>query len=190
MGKLALAAVVILVILIAAYWVKTRNQFIVLRNRIKDQWAQVDVQLKRRADLIPNLVEIAKGYAGFEKSTLEAVTQARARVMHADSMKEAVAANEALNSAVHRFFAVGESYPDLKANANFMQLQQEISVTENKIAMARQFYNDTILKYNNAIQIFPASVIAGMGGFYEIEFLSASETERENVKINAADFKF
>lgn len=132
--------------------------------------AQIDVQLKRRYDLIPNLLETAKGYANFERSTLEAVVKARQSAMAAADFDQAAAANGKLQAALRRLFAVSEAYPELKANANFMQLQSELSDTENKIALSRQFYNDTVLKYNNAIQMFPASFIAGLSVFIQCPF--------------------
>lgn len=184
-----LAIVALAVILILAAVIKTRNGFVVLRNRVKDQAAQIDVQLKRRFDLIPNLIQVVKGQAGFEKSTLEAVVQARGTAMKAGNLSESLKANDALTGELHRLLMVAESYPTLQSNTGFIKLQGELSETENKIAYARQFYNDTILKYNNAIQMFPASIIAGMCGFSEQAFLSITDTERENVIIGADDFK-
>ena len=189
MTKIVIAIVVVVVLLILVYLIKTRNKFVVLKNRIADQKAQIDVQLKRRYDLIPNLVETAKAYAGFEKSTLEAVTQARANAVNAKELGDEMAANAKLTSALQRFMAVSESYPDLKANTNFMQLQNELSVTEDKIAKARQFYNDTVLKYNNGIELFPANIVAGMFGYKRQAFLEAEESERAAVKISAEQFK-
>ena len=178
---------VILILLIAV--IKVRNNFVTLRNRVKNQMAQVDVQLKRRYDLIPNLLEIAKGYAGFEKSTLEAVATARAGAISAKDFDRRVAADQQLSSALSQFFAVGESYPDLKANQNFMQLQKELAETENKIALSRQFYNDTVYKYNNAIELFPASVVAGLSGFHPMSFWEVQEAERQSISIHAEDMK-
>jgi LemA protein len=175
-GAVLIVAVIFLVI------IKTRNGFVVLQNRVKNQLAQIDVQLKRRYDLIPNLLETAKGYANFERSTLEAVVKARQSAM--------AAANGKLQAALRRLFAVSEAYPELKANANFMQLQSELSDTENKIALSRQFYNDTVLKYNNAIQMFPASFIAGLCGFHPMSFWNAEEEARERITIQAEDMKF
>lgn len=191
LGVLVLVAVLIfvLVIFILVAVIKTRNSFVALRNRVKDQAAQIDVQLKRRYDLIPNLVATVKGQAGFEKSTLEAVIQARSMATQAVSLTETLKANDALTGALHRMLAVAESYPTLQSNSGFVKLQDELSETEDKIAYSRQFYNDTVLKYNDAIQMFPASIIAGMCGFSEQAFLSANDNERENVKIAADDFK-
>jgi len=187
---IVVGVIVLVVLLLLGYIIKKRNNFVVMRNRIKDQQAQIDVQLKRRYDLIPNLIETAKGYACFEKSTLEAVAKARATALGAKSLDESMAANEQLTGMLHRILAVGESYPELKANSNFMQLQNELSATEDKIAKARQFFNDTVLKYNNAIQVFPASMVAGMCGFKEYQFLEAAESERESIKISSDTFQF
>lgn len=178
----------VVVLLIAA--VKARNRFVTLRNRVKNQFAQIDVQLKRRYDLIPNLLETAKGCANFERSTLEAVVKARQGALAAADIDQALAANGKLSAALHRLLAVSEAYPELKANANFMQLQSELAETENKIALSRQFYNDTVLKYNNAIELFPASLIAGLCGFSSMPFWDAEEAERETVSIKAEDMKF
>ena len=183
-GAVLIVAVIFLVI------IKTRNGFVVLQNRVKNQLAQIDVQLKRRYDLIPNLLETAKGYANFERSTLEAVVKARQSAMAAADFDQAAAANGKLQAALRRLFAVSEAYPELKANANFMQLQSELSDTENKIALSRQFYNDTVLKYNNAIQMFPASIIASLCGFHSLSFWEAEEAERKNISINAESMKF
>lgn len=184
-----LGVAAVIVIFIIGFIIKTRNSFVILRNRVKDQGAQIDVQLKRRYDLIPNLIQVVKGQAGFEKSTLEAVMQARSRAAQAGSFSETLAANDALTGSLHRLLAVAENYPDLKANSGFVRLQGELSETENKIAYARQFYNDTILKYNNAIQLFPANIVADMCGFSEQAFLSIEKEERGNILIGADDFK-
>lgn len=184
-GAIVLAVLVILIVVI-----KIRNRLVTLRNRVKNQMAQIDVQLKRRYDLIPNLLETAKGYAGFERSTLEAIVKARQNAMSAADFDKVITANQDLSNALRQFLAVGEAYPDLKANSNFMQLQNELAETENKIALSRQFYNDTVFKYNNAMELFPASLIAGTLGFHPISFWEAKETERENISIKAEDMKF
>lgn len=154
------------------------NNLVGLRNRVKNSYAQIDVQLKRRNDLIPNLVETVKGYAGHEKGVLEEVTKARSSVMNASTPQEASEANNQLTGALKSLFAVAENYPDLKANSNFQQLQTELSDTEDKISYARQFYNDVVLKYNNACQQFPSSMIAKIFGFKEEVFFEAPEAER------------
>lgn len=190
MGMYIIIAAVLIVLVILAAAVKTRNGFVTLRNRVKNQMAQIDVQLKRRYDLISNLLETAKGYASFERGTLEAVAKARANAMAAADFGKAVAANQKLSTAVRQLFAVSEGYPELKANSNFLQLQNELTETENKIALSRQFYNDTVYKYNNAIEMFPASLIAGMGGFRPAAFWEAEEAERSSISIKAEDMKF
>lgn len=191
MGKfIVLGAVVLVVLAILIVVIKMRNSFVTLRNRVKNQMAQIDVQLKRRYDLIPNLLETAKGYAGFERSTLEAVVKARASAMSAKDFDKVVAANQELSAAIRQFIAVGEAYPDLKANNNFMQLQNELTETENKIALSRQFYNDTVYKYNNSIELFPASLIAGGFGFQSMSYWEAEEAERSSISFKAADMKF
>lgn len=190
MGKyIVIGIIVLVVLLIIAAIIKTRNSFVTLRNRVKNQMAQVDVQLKRRYDLIPNLLETAKGYAGFEKSTLEAVVQARSNAMAAKDFDKTVAANQELSSVLGRLMVVSEAYPELKANTNFMQLQNELTETENKISLSRQFYNDTVFKYNNAIEMFPASLLAGMFGFHPMSFWEVNETERKSISIKAEDMK-
>ena len=171
--------VIILVIFIIVTLIHMYNNLVGLRNRVKNSYAQIDVQLKRRNDLIPNLVETVKGYAGHEKGVLEEVTNARTSVMNASTPQEASEANNQLTGALKSLFAVAENYPDLKANSNFQQLQTELSDTEDKISYARQFYNDVVLKYNNACQQFPSSIIAKMFGFKEEVFFEAPAAERE-----------
>ncbi|WP_295591510.1 LemA family protein [uncultured Methanobrevibacter sp.] len=170
--------VIILVIFIIVTLIHMYNNLVGLRNRVKNSYAQIDVQLKRRNDLIPNLVETVKGYAGHEKGVLEEVTKARSSVMNASTPQEASEANNQLTGALKSLFAVAENYPDLKANSNFQQLQTELSDTEDKISYARQFYNDVVLKYNNACQQFPSSMIAKIFGFKEEVFFEAPEAER------------
>ena len=159
------------------------NNLVGLRNRVKNSYAQIDVQLKRRNDLIPNLVETVKGYAGHEKGVLEEVTKARTSVMNASNIEETSAADNQLTGALKSLFAVAENYPDLKANSNFQQLQSELSETEDKISYARQFYNDVVLKYNNACQQFPSNILAGMFGFKEETFFEAPQEERAVPKV-------
>jgi LemA protein len=178
MSILLIATIVILLIIVVVTLIHMYNNLVGLRNRVKNSYAQIDVQLKRRNDLIPNLVETVKGYAAHEKGVLEEVTKARTSVMNATNIEEASAADNQLTGALKSLFAVAENYPELKANSNFQQLQSELSDTEDKISYARQFYNDVVLKYNNACQQFPSSIIAGMFGFNEEEFFKAPETER------------
>ncbi|MCQ2513670.1 MAG: LemA family protein [Ruminococcus sp.] len=188
--KYIIIGIIALIIIILVGWlISTRNKFVVLKNRVQDQKSQVDIQLKRRYDLVPNLLETAKGYAGFEKSTLEAVTRARANAINAKTAQEEITANNNLTNALSRFIAISESYPDLKSSKNFIALQEELSATENKIALSRQFYNDTIMKYNNAIQLFPANIIASILGYKKYEYLQATTEEAESIRFNSDSFK-
>ena len=174
--------VVIIVIIIGIY-----NGLVGLRNQTKNAWAQIDVQLKRRFDLIPNLIETVKGYMQHERGTLEAVTNARnlAQSVANGSPGERAAAEGQLGSALARLLVVVENYPNLKANQNFLALQEELTGTENKISFSRQFYNDSVLQYNNKIQMFPSNIIAGMGGFKLGEFFEVkAPEEREAPKVN------
>ncbi len=157
------------------------NRLVVLRNRGDNAWHQIDVQLERRADLVPNLVETVRGYAAHEKGVFEAVTKARTQWAQAGSVKEKAEANEMLTSALKTLFAVAENYPDLKANQNFLMLQEELAGIESKIAYARQFYNDTILAYNNAQQVFPSNIIANMFNFKLREYFEVEEAGKRAV---------
>jgi len=160
------------------------NATIKLRNFVQNAWAQIDVQLKRRADLIPNLVETVKGYASHEKETFENVTKARAEALSAQSVEQRQQAENTLSGALKSLFAVAESYPELKASENFSKLQVELAETEDKIAYSRQFYNDTTMKYNTKIQTFPGNVLAGIMGFNEIPYFETVEAaQREAVKV-------
>ncbi len=159
------------------------NSLVRLKNRVKNAWAQIDVQLKRRADLIPNLVETVKGYAKHEKAVLEGVTKARSQLVKADSVKEKAQADNQLSSTLKSLFAVSENYPDLKANQNFLQLQEELSGTENKVAYARQFYNDIVMRFNTKIQTFPNNIFANILGFSEKQSFQATAAEKKNVNV-------
>ncbi|VVB73609.1 LemA family protein [uncultured archaeon] len=173
-----------LIVVVAIVGVLMYNGLVTLRNNSKNAWAQIDVQLKRRADLIPNLVETVKGYMKHERETLESVTKARTALMSATGPREKAKAEGQLAGALKTLFAVAESYPTLKANENFMQLQEELSGTETKIAYARQLYNDVVLQYNNSIQTIPSNIVAALFGFKEIEFFKTeSEAERQPVKV-------
>ena len=178
-----LIVVIAILVLIVLYVLMTYNSLVKLRNRVKDQWSQIDVQLKRRFDLIPNLVNTIKGYTKHESETLEKVVQARNTYVTAKSPDEKMKANNELSGMLTKLFALSESYPDLKANTNFIDLQSELQETENKIAMARQFYNDTVLTYNNKIEMVPSNIIAGMFHFQKQEFFQVVEEERQNVKV-------
>ena len=172
--------IVIGVVVLLILWViGVYNGLIVLRNRKEDQWGQIEVQLKRRADLIPNLVETVKGYAGHEKSTLEDVIKARNTYVSASTPEDEMKASGELTGALSKLMMLTESYPELKANANFMSLQADLKDCEDKIAMQRQFYNDTVLKYNNKVEIFPGSVIAGLFNFKRASFFEAGEAAKE-----------
>ena len=174
---------IIIVVLILIYLGSTYNSFVVLSNRVKDQWAQIDVQLKRRFDLIPNLVETVKGYASHEKDTLEAVVKARNEYLSSDTPEGKIEANNDLNKVVTKLFALAESYPELKADTNFRELQTTLTETEDKISYARQFYNDVVMKYNNKVEVFPSNIVAGMFGFKTSAYFNAIEEERENFKV-------
>lgn len=174
---------IILLILFVIGIIAIYNSLVVKRARVNNGWAQIDVQLKRRYDLIPNLVETVKGYAAHEKEVLEKVAELRSRAMGATSPKEAAEANNMLTSTLKTLFAVAENYPQLKANENFMKLQEELTATENKIAFARQFYNDVVMDYNATIQKFPQTVIASMFNFAAREFFEAPAEEKEPVRV-------
>lgn len=175
--------VLIIVVLIVLWGVSVYNTLVKLRNRVKDQWAQIDVQLKRRFDLIPNLVETVKGYTKHESETLEAVIKARNSYVTASVPEEQMKADGELTQAVSKLFALTESYPELKANTNFQALQTELTETESKIASARQFYNDTVMVYNNKVSMVPSNIIAGLFKFKPEVFFQANEKERENVQV-------
>ncbi len=179
-----LIVIVGLVLLLIIFLVATYNGLVQLRNRIEAAWAQIDVQLKRRFDLIPNLVETVKGYAAHEQGTFEKVTQARTMAMNATGPAEAAQADNVLSGALKSLFAVSEAYPDLKANQNFLNLQEELTATEDKISYARQFYNDTVYKYNTKIQSVPANLIAGPFHFTEREYFEADDDSRGPVKVS------
>ncbi len=180
MITIILIAVAVLVLL---YVIVTYNSLVRLRNRIQNAWAQIDVQLRRRYDLIPNLVETVKGYAKHERDTLEAVTEARANAINAQGPVEQARAENVISGALKSLFAVSEAYPDLKANQNFLALQEELSGTEGRISYARQYYNDAVLRLNTKIQSFPSNILAGMFGFKEHEYFEADDTSRGPVSV-------
>jgi len=175
--------VIAVVVLVLLYVIVTYNGLVRLRNRIQNAWAQIDVQLRRRYDLIPNLVETVKGYATHEKGTLEAVTQARANAISAQGPAAQAQAENMISGALKSLFAVSEAYPDLKANQNFLSLQEELSGTEGRISYARQFYNDAVLRLNTKIQSFPSNILAGMFGFKEHEYFEADDSSRGPVSV-------
>ena len=175
---------VIVVAVVAMYAVQIYNSLVKLRNQVKNAWAQIDVQLKRRHDLIPNLIETVKGYMTHEKETLENITRARSSAVDASSVGDKSKAESELSGALQRFNLVVENYPDLKANENFLSLQEELTSTENKISFARQAYNDQVLFYNNKIEMFPSNILAGMFNFIKEEFFEIEvEAEREAPKV-------
>ena len=175
--------ILVVMVLLVLYVISLYNKLVKLRNRIENAWAQIDVQLKRRWDLIPNLVETVKGYASHERETLEAVIAARNAATTASGPAEQAANENMLTGALRQLFAVSEAYPELKANQNFLELQEELTATEGRIAYARQHYNDQVTKYNTGIETFPAVVIAGMLRFNEREYFEADDESRGNVSV-------
>ena len=176
-------AIIVIVVLLIIWAVATYNSLVDFRNRVKDAWSQIDVQLKRRFDLIPNLVETVKGYTKHESETLEEVIKARNTYLSASLPEEQLKADGELTNAINKLFALSENYPDLKANQNFQQLSQELQQTEDKIAMSRQFYNDIVMQYNNKIEMVPSNIIASLFKFKQEMFFEAQDSEKENVKV-------
>jgi LemA protein len=179
-----LIVVVVVVVLIGLIFVGMYNGLVRSRNRVKEAWSGIDVQLRRRASLIPNLVETVKGYASHERETFEEVTQARAQLENASGAADSAAANNMLTGALRHLFAVAENYPELQAAENFRDLQRELSDIEEKIAFSRQFYNSNVLSYNNRIQTVPAVFMAGMFGFTAEEYFEADEEGRAEVRVD------
>lgn len=178
-----LLIVLVIAVLVVLYIWGLYNGLVVAKQRIKEAWSGIDVQLKRRVDLIPNLVEIVKGYAKHEKELFENVTKARSALLSAKTPQEAERANNVLSDALKSIFAVAENYPQLKASENFKELQRQLEDTEDKVAYARQFYNSNVLDYNTKIKVFPNVIIARNFGFAEEEFFGASEEERKKVEV-------
>jgi LemA protein len=175
---------IIVVAVVAIYAVQIYNSLVGLRNQVKNAWSQIDVQLKRRHDLIPNLIETVKGYMTHERDTLENITKARSAAVDASSIADKSKAESQLSGALGKFNLVVENYPDLKANENFLALQEELTSTENKISFARQAYNDQVLFYNNKIEMFPSNILAGMFNFIKEEFFEIEvDAERETPKV-------
>lgn len=183
MGMACIGAVGLVALVAAFAVIGIYNRLVTLRNRIDNAWSQIDVQLRRRYDLIPNLVETVKGYAAHERETLEQVIAARSAAMSAQTVKEHSDAENMLTGALKSLFALAEAYPDLKANQNFLMLQEELAGTESKIAYARQFYNDSVMTYNTAIQMFPSNLVASIFGFREREYFEIEEGAREPVAV-------
>lgn len=184
MSMTPLIIILVFVVLVVLYVWGTYNQLVVLKNRIEEAWSGIDVQLKRRTDLIPNLIETVKGYAKHEKTVFEDVTKARSQMMSAKSPKDVAAADNMLTGALKSLFAVAEAYPDLKASTNFQDLQKELGDTEDKIAYARQFYNSNVLNYNNMIQMFPSNIMAAQFHFQQKEFFETEAKDKGPVKVS------
>ena len=174
---------IIIVVLVLYVW-SLYNGLVTLKMHIDEAWSQIDVQLKRRADLIPNLVETVKGYAKHEKSIMTAVTDAHKAMLGAESMTAKAKASDALSGALGKLLAIAENYPQLKANDGFIQLQKELSDTEDKVAYSRQYYNNSVMEFNTKIKLFPNSLIATNFGFTDKEFFGASDADRQPVKVN------
>lgn len=180
---MTLGIIIAVVVVLCLYVIGVRNSLVTSRNKVRSLWSQIDVQLKRRFDLIPNLVETVKGYAKHEKETLEGVVNARNAYASAKTPEEAVKADNELTKTVSKLFALAESYPDLKANENFMDLQKQLTDIEEKIAYSRQFYTDSVMKYNTQLEKFPANLVASLFKFEPEAFFEASSEEKENVKV-------
>jgi LemA protein len=180
---IAVIVIVVIVVLLVGFFWLGYNGLVKRRNQVDNAWSQIDVQLKRRHDLIPNLVETVKGYAAHERGTFEAVTQARANAINAQSPGEQAEAENVLSGALKSLFAVAEAYPDLKANQNFLNLQEELTSSEDRVAYARQYYNDSVLSYNTQIQKFPTVFLAGMFNFEKREFFDAAPEDTETPQV-------
>jgi len=180
---IVIIVIVGLLVILAGYVIGVYNKLVNARNKVDNQFSQIDVQLKRRADLIPNLVETVKGYAKHEEGTLTAVIEARNKAVSASSVNDKVDANNQLTGALNKLFALSEAYPDLKANTNFMSLQNDLKDTEDKITYARQFYNDSAMSFNNLVEMFPSNIVASMFGFKKYEFFKALDEEKETPKV-------
>ncbi len=176
--------VIAIVLIIVVWFIGTYNSLVSRRKRVENAWSQIDVQLKRRHDLIPNLVNAVKGYMKFEKETLEAVINARAKAISGGSIDDRIKAEGELSGALARLLAVFERYPELKANEQVKQLMEELTSTENRISYARQFYNDTVMKYNTSIEMFPTNIVARMFNFKSFPFFEAAAAEKETPKVD------
>ena len=176
--------IVALIIGIPLIGIVLYNRLVGLRNQVRNAWRQIDVQLKRRHDLIPNLVEVVKDYMSYEQETLEKVIQARSRAVSAGSPEEAIAAEGILTGALGKLFALMENYPDLKANENVSRLMEELSATENKISFSRQFYNDSVMVLNNGVEVFPSNIVAGLFGFRQATYFEVAEAEAATPKVD------
>ncbi len=182
-GTIVIIVIAAILVLIALYMAGVFNKLVNARNKVQNQFSQIDVQLKRRADLIPNLVETVKGYAKHEENTLKEVIEMRNKAVNAGSVNEKIAANNELTGALNKLLAVAESYPDLKANENFKELQKDLKDTEDKISYARQFYNDSAMLYNNLVDMFPSNLVASIFKFKNFEYFKIEESEKETPKV-------
>lgn len=183
LSTIVIIVIVGLLLIGVCYVIGVYNKLVNARNKVDNQFSQVDIQLKRRSDLIPNLVETVKGYTKHEEGTLTAVIEARNKAISATSVNDKIDANNQLNGALNKLFALSEAYPELKANDNFLSLQKDLKDTEDKITYARQFYNDSAMNFNNLVEMFPSNIIAGMFNFKKFEFFSATEEEKEVPKV-------
>lgn len=175
--------IIVILVLLVLYVIGAYNGLVMARNKVKDQWAQIDVQLKKRVDLIPNLVETVKGYAKHEKGTLTEVIEARNKAVSANTVNEKIKANSELTGAISKLFALSESYPELKANENFLSLQNDLKDTEDKITYARQFYNDSANGFNNLVMMFPSNIVANMFNFKKFDYFKIDENEKEKPEV-------
>ena len=178
-----LIVVLVVLLIIVLFIIANYNSLVRLRNKVRNQFSQIDVQLKKRSDLVPNLVETVKGYTKHESETLENIVNARNKYLSAKNENDKVNASNEMSDSLTKLFALAESYPELKSNSNFESLQNQLQEVEEKISYARQFYNDTVLMYNNKVEVFPSNIIASMFGFKKDAFFEANEEERENVKV-------
>lgn len=182
MGPIIIVIIVVLVLLVL-YVIATYNKLVNSKNKVENQFSQVDIQLKRRADLIPNLVETVKGYTKHEEGTFTKVVEARNKALSANSINEKIEANNELSSALSKLLMLSEAYPDLKANENFLSLQNDLKETEDKITYARQFYNDSAMDFNNIVEMFPSNTIASIFKFKKFEYFKIDEKEKETPKV-------
>ena len=182
-STIVIIVIVGLLLLFVFYAIGVYNKLVNARNKVNNQWSQIDIQLKRRADLIPNLVETVKGYAKHEEGTLTSVIEARNKAVSAGSVNDKIDAENQLTGALNKLFALTEAYPDLKANTNFMSLQNDLKDTEDKITYARQFYNDSAMSFNDLVEMFPSNIVAKMFGFKNYEFFAANEEEKKTPKV-------
>ena len=186
MALLLIGGIIAVIVIVALFFILGFNGLVTKRNRVQDAWAQIDVQLKRRYDLIPNLVDTCKGYMKYEKNVLTTITGLRSQIV-SGSVQDKAAANNQVSQALKSIFAVAENYPDLKANQNFLNLQDQLTNTEDKIACVRTSYNDYVLDFNNSVQQFPGMIFANMFGFKKADFFQAPEEAQQPVKVNFDD---